>query len=162
VELAPAVTYVADFEADLLAVYPGLARRLTLIVHDASEAEDIAQAAFARALERRHQFAGGDLRAWLYTIGIRLAFNELRRRRRASLLSTDAEPAWAMDVDPDLWLAIGQLDPQHRAALLLHTLDGYTHEEIGRMLDVRAGTVGSWLSRAKAHLRETLGGVRDE
>jgi hypothetical protein len=31
VEVAPAVTYVADFEADLLAVYPGLARRLTLV-----------------------------------------------------------------------------------------------------------------------------------
>lgn len=161
-ELAPAVPYVADFEADLLGVYPGLARRLTLILHDPTEAEDVAQAAFARALERRHQFAGGDIRAWLYTIGIRLAFNELRRRRKASLLTADDEPSWAMEVDPDLWLAIGQLDPHQRAALLLHTLDGYTHDEIGRMLGVPAGTVASWLSRAKAHLRETLGGVRDE
>jgi RNA polymerase sigma-70 factor (ECF subfamily) len=62
-----------------------------------------------------------------------------------------------METDADLWIAIGTLVPQHRAALLLSSLDGYTHEEIGQMLGVAPGTVSSWLSRTKAYLRQTLG-----
>jgi RNA polymerase sigma-70 factor (ECF subfamily) len=151
------VPYAIDFEAELLAAYPGLARRLALILHDRVEADDVAQAAYARALERKRQFAGGDIRAWLYTIGIRLAFNELRRRSREILAAPPPEPDWAMETDADLWVAIGTLIPQHRAALLLSSLDGYTHEEIGQMLGVASGTVSSWLSRTKAYLRQTLG-----
>jgi RNA polymerase sigma-70 factor (ECF subfamily) len=154
------VPYIVDFEAELIAAYSGLARRLALILHNRSDAEDVAQAAFTRALERKSQFAGGDVRAWLYTIGIRLALNELRRRNRMSPAATVPEPAWAMETDADLWIAIGALEPDHRAALLLSSLDGYTHEEIGQMLGVPSGTVSSWLSRAKAHLRETLGDAK--
>ncbi len=155
-ELARAAPLVSTLEAELLEAYPALARRLALVLRDASEAEDIAQAAFARALEHRHRFSGGDARAWFYTLGLRLAFNELRRRRPSVVLTQDREPTWAMSSDPDLWLALGQLEPRQRAALLLNTLDGYTHEEIATMLGVRPGTVSSWLSRSKDRLRTLL------
>jgi RNA polymerase sigma-70 factor (ECF subfamily) len=155
-DLVRAAPVVIDVEAELLALYPALTRRLTVVLRDASEAEDVAQTAFARALEHRHKFSGGDVRAWFYTIGLRLAFNELRRRRTAARGPGD-EPSWAMSSEPDLWITLGQLEPQHRAALLLSTLDGYTHEEIGRMLGVRPGTVSSWLSRTKERLRALLG-----
>lgn len=157
-EVAQAAPAMTDFDTELLAIYPALMRRLTVVLRDASEAEDVAQAAFTRALEHRHKFAGGDLRAWVYTIGLRLAFNELRRRRRMTGSTANDEPTWAMSSDPDLWIALRQLEPHHRAALLLSTLDGYTHEEIGRMLGVRPGTVSSWLSRTKERLRALLGG----
>ena len=156
-DLARTVPIVVDLDAELVAAYPLLARRLTLVLHDPEEAQDIAQAAFARALEHRHRFGGGDVRAWLYTIGLRLAFNEVRRRRRLVALGDEPEPSWAMASEPDLWLALAQLDPQHRAALVLSTLDGYTHAEIATMLGVREGTVSSWLSRSKERLRGILG-----
>jgi RNA polymerase sigma-70 factor, ECF subfamily len=157
-QTAHAIPFVADLESALIDAYPALVRRLALVLGDADEAEDAAQAAFARALEHRTKFRGGDARAWFYTIGLRLAFNE-RRRRRSTVRTGDwgAEPAWAMTSDPDLWLALLELDPRHRAALLLTSLDGYTHDEVGRMLGVRTGTVSSWLSRTKEHLRAVLG-----
>ncbi|MBA3779002.1 MAG: sigma-70 family RNA polymerase sigma factor [Chloroflexi bacterium] len=62
-----------------------------------------------------------------------------------------------MSSDPDLWIALAQLEPQQRAALLLSTLEGYTHPEIGQILGVPAGTVSSWLSRTKERLRVLLG-----
>jgi RNA polymerase sigma-70 factor (ECF subfamily) len=158
--LARAVPLVIDLEAELLAAYPALIRRLTLVLRDGAEAQDVAQATFARALEHRGDFRGGDARAWLYTIGLRLAFNELRRRRRLMPADARPEPAWAMTSDPDLWNALGELEPRHRAALLLSTLEGYTHDEIGRILDVPAGTVSSWLSRTKDRLRQLLGDDR--
>ncbi len=156
-DLAGVAPLVTDLETELLAAYPKLTRRLAFILRDATEAEDVAQAAFARALERRHLFSGGDARAWLYTIGLRLAFNELRRRRPAIALADADEPSWAITSDADLWLALGQLEPGQHAALLLSVLDGYTHEEIARMRGVRPGTVSSWLSRAKERLRVLLG-----
>ena len=62
-----------------------------------------------------------------------------------------------MSSEPDLWDALGTLEPRQRAALVLNVLDGYTHEEISRMFGVRPGTVSSWLSRAKDRLRVLLG-----
>jgi RNA polymerase sigma-70 factor (ECF subfamily) len=146
-----------DLETGLIAAHPLLVRRLTIVLRDPDAAQDVSQAAVARALEQRQRFRGGDVRAWLYTIGLRLAFNELRRRRRLVPLVDDAVPGWVMTSQPDLWRALAELDPSHRAALLLSTLDGYTHAEIAAMLGVRAGTVSSWLSRSKERLRRLLG-----
>ena len=153
--IARSVPLAVDLETELVAAYPALVRRLTLVLRDAAEAEDVAQAAVARALERRGRFDGSNARGWFYTIGLRLAFNELRRRKPRSLETTTG-PVWAMSSEPDLWLALGRLEPRHRAALLLSTLDGFTHDEIGRILGVRAGTVSSWLSRTKSRLRALL------
>jgi RNA polymerase sigma-70 factor (ECF subfamily) len=159
-ELAPTIPLAVDLDQQLVAAYPLLVRRLTFMLRDRGEAEDLAQAAFARALERRHRFRGGDARAWLLTIGIRLALNELRRRKRLVALGEANEPEWAMRAEPDLWLALDQLEPHERTALILSTLDGYTHAEIATMLEVSEGTVSSWLSRSKARLRTLLGDER--
>lgn len=155
-DLAHALTDVTDLEAALVTHYPALQRRLTVVLRDADAAQDIAQAAMAEALKHRGRFVGGDARAWLYTIGLRLAFNELRRLRRVRSRAADREPTWAMTTDPDLWIALEDLDPRQRAALLLSTLEGYTHAEVGTILGVAEGTVSSWLSRTKDRLRRIL------
>lgn len=147
---------VAPFEATIAPHYDGLVRRLALIVGDPEEARDLAQTAYLPAFEAWRTFDGRDARAWLYTIGINLAINEVRRRRRWRWRSTASEATWAMRVDPDLWSAISGLETRHRAALLLNVLDGYTQAEIARILGVPPGTVASWLSRAKARLRQQL------
>jgi RNA polymerase sigma-70 factor (ECF subfamily) len=135
-----------------------LTRRLALIVGDAAEAEDLAQATFARALEAWPSFGGGDLRAWLYTIGIRLALSEVRRRKRRPALLRVLEhdrPVEPM-AEVDLWEAVRELDRSSRAALLMNVVDGYTQAEIAELLGVPPGTVASWISRTKAHLRRRL------
>jgi RNA polymerase sigma-70 factor (ECF subfamily) len=157
-EIAPAVPREIGLEVEILAAYPMLVRRLAVVLRDEHEAQDVAQAACARALERRSSFRGGDARAWLFTIGLRLAFNELRRRRRLTALPDGEGPTWAIASEPDLWAALGELDPHQRAAMVLSVLDGYTHAEIAAMLDVRPGTVSSWLSRSKGRLRALLEG----
>jgi RNA polymerase sigma-70 factor (ECF subfamily) len=134
-----------------------LVRRLALVVGDATEAEDLAQQALLRATERWPLPPGSDVRAWLAVVGVRLAIDERRRRRRWGFLpirETDQE--WAMMTDPDLWQALGGLDRRTRAVLVLTVLDGYTQDEVAAMLDVPRGTVASWLSRGKARLRDVL------
>lgn len=97
------------------------------------------------------------LQTRLYTIGLRLAFNELRRRRRriAALGRLRPRP-WQDPSDPDLAAALRSLEPRVRAALLLSVVDGYTHAEIATMVSAPTGTVASWISRARAQMRAVL------
>ena len=146
------------FEATVAPHYPGLVRRLTAVVRDPDAAQDLAQEAFLRAYRAWDRFDGTDARAWLHTIGLRLAFNERDRRRRWTSLfgSTRDDAAWVAPDDRGLHEALAGLKREHRAALLLNAVDGYTQAEIAAMLDVPPGTIASWLSRSKAHLREVL------
>ena len=147
-----------EFEDAVAPHYAALTRRLVLVLGDEEDARDVAQDAYLNAFRNWSRFDGGDARAWLYTIALRLAFNRLRRRRRwlAAFGRIEARP-WLEPSDPDLWAALGRLDARTRAALLLNVVDGYTQAEIGDMLGVPTGTVASWLSRGRAALRLDLG-----
>lgn len=155
----PVATRASDaFEAAVSPHYAGLVRRLTAVVRDPEAGQDLAQEAYLRAFRAWDRFDGTDSRAWLHTIGLRLAFNERDRRRRWSRLMADrsAGQPWVVPEDHALHDALGTLSREQRAALLLNAVDGYTQAEIAAMLEVPTGTVASWLSRAKAQLREAL------
>jgi RNA polymerase sigma-70 factor (ECF subfamily) len=154
----PARDAIGAFEDAVRPHYDALVRRLFMVLRDREAAEDAAQDAYLQAFRAWDRFDGGDVRAWLYTIGLRLAFNERRRRIRWLAAIRRLEPArWADPVDPDLWAALGRLDPRTRGALLLNVVDGYTQREIAAMLAAPEGTVASWISRGRAALRADLG-----
>jgi RNA polymerase sigma-70 factor (ECF subfamily) len=147
-----------DFTDAVAPHYPGLVRRLTLVLDDLAAAEELAQETYLRAYRAWDRFDGRDVRAWLHTIGLRLAFNERDRRRRfLGLFGRRAErEPWTDAHDASLVDALRGLRPAHRAALILQVVDGYTRNEVAEMLGVPPGTVASWVSRAKAHMREAL------
>jgi len=155
----------AAFEAAVRPHYANLVRRLVVVLGSEADAEDIAQDAYLRAFRSWDRFDGTDVRAWLYTIALRLAFNQLRRHRRwlvAMRHLADRQAAreeWSDSLDPDLWTALSRLDVRTRSALLLNVVDGYTQREIAAMLGVAEGTVASWLSRGRASLRADLGAL---
>lgn len=137
--------------------YSGLVRRLTLILHDHEAAKDVAQEAYWRAYRAWDRFQEGDVRAWLYAIGSRLAINEIRNRRVRSRFTLDpASNRWEPEEGLDLWMALTALRKEHRAALLLNVLDGYTQAEVASMMQVPAGTVASWIAAAKRELRNGI------
>jgi len=136
---------------------PWLVRRLALVVRDLDEAEDLAQQAFLRAAEHWPFAPEQDVARWLAVVGLRLAIDERRRRKRWGFLPIrDSDESWAMNVDPDLWGALETLDRRTRVAIVLTILDGYTQEEVGTILDVPRGTVASWISRGRERLRRAL------
>lgn len=156
----PNVTARDDLFAEVIdRHYAGLVRRLTAVVGDHEAARDLAQETYLRAYRAWDRFDGSDARAWLYTIGLRLAFNEKDRRRRwHGWLTTNRPPtpSWVSPDHSDLHEALAGLARQQRAALFLSAVDGYTQAEIASMLEVPPGTVASWLARAKSQLREAL------
>jgi RNA polymerase sigma-70 factor (ECF subfamily) len=136
---------------------PWLLRRLALVVRDVDEAEDLVQQTFLRAAERWPFPPSQDVARWLAVVGLRLAIDERRRRRRWGFLPIrDSDEPWAMTTDPDLWHALGSLDRRTRAALVLTVVDGYTQDEVAHAFDVPRGTVASWLSRGRERLRPLL------
>lgn len=146
------------FEAAVRPHYANLVRRLVLVLGDERDAEDVAQEAYLKAFRSWDRFDGADVRAWLYTIALRLAFNQLRGRRRWLAAIGRLEPKiWADPSDPDLWAALRSLDARTRSALLLNIVDSYTQAEIARMLSIPEGTVASWISRGRSALRRELG-----
>lgn len=152
-----AKSQAGSFEAAMEVYYPRLVRRLTLVVRDPHEAEDLAQATMLRAHKSWAQMRDGDIGGWLFTTGTRLAINELRRRRRWLWRAPEeADATVEISSDPDLWKALGALDRRERAALVLNVLEGYTQAEIAQHLAVPPGTVASWISRGKDRLREQL------
>jgi RNA polymerase sigma-70 factor (ECF subfamily) len=149
-----------DFVEMVDPLYAGLVQRLTLVLHDAEDARDVAQETYLRAWRAWDRFEGSDARGWLHTIGLRLAFNRRRSRQRGLAVlprfgATEA-PTWVPGERLDLWAALGDLRPAERAALLLNVLDGYTQAEIAEILGAPPGTVGGWIAAAKRRTREAL------
>jgi RNA polymerase sigma-70 factor (ECF subfamily) len=139
--------------------YAGLVQRLTLVLHDAEEARDVAQDTYLRAWRAWDRFDGADARGWLHTIGLRLAFNRRRGLRRGlAAMRRDASdpPVWVPEHRLALWESLADLRPQERAALLLNVVDGYTQAEIADMLGAPPGTVAGWVAAAKRRLRDAL------
>lgn len=151
-------TATRDFEAIAAACYPRLVARIGLVVRDGHEAQDLAQEALVRMWRAWPTIRQDDAPAWLHVVGLRLALNELRRRKRLIRRLRSGEGAVSRDVikDPGLWAALGALSRGERAALILHVLDGYSYDEIAQGLQVPVGTVASWLSRGKLTVSRRL------
>jgi RNA polymerase sigma-70 factor, ECF subfamily len=144
------------------------------ILRDTEAAVDATHDTFARAFERWDQYdSDRSLRAWLHGIVSHAALDALRRRRVrrlaapavAQLGPVMAGGAWgAADpstgiADRDLVeVALADLKPDVRAALVLRHYYGYDYAEIAGFLRTSPGNVGSILSRAHAALRERLTG----
>jgi RNA polymerase sigma-70 factor (ECF subfamily) len=126
----------------------------------AAEAADAVHDAWVRAVERLGEFQWkSSLRTWLTGILV----NVVRESRRAHWREEPYGPDDVAAEPPDLLLsidldaAIARLAPGYREVFVLHDMDGFTHDEIARLLGVEPGTSKSQLSRARGHLRRMLG-----
>jgi RNA polymerase sigma-70 factor (ECF subfamily) len=139
------------------------------IVGDYDAAHDVVQETFVRAFRNLRQFrASGPFEAWLTRIAINAARDaskaERRRNRRQSSLVPLAEPEALPQVsDPHLEervrAAVLRLPESARVVLLMHDVEGFTHEQIAATLDIAAGSSRARLSRARSALRLLLAGL---
>jgi len=131
---------------------------------DDALAEDLAQDAWIRAFRKLDLFRGeASFGTWMYRLATNMALNRLRRRGRRDEVEREAEilrPAASLDdavINQRLLAeALDRLPPGYRRVLVLHDVEGRTHEEIAELLDVAPGTSKSQLHKARARMRELL------
>ena len=156
----------------LLELYQRRLFGLTLMmVRDPEGAEEVTQDAFVRAFTRLDLYdERRPFYPWLATIAVRLAQNWLRRRgrvraREGTSIDLGREPAVTSDPidalvtderDRRLWRAVAALPSGERTAVLLHYRQGMKVSEVAYALGVTAGTVKTFLFRARRKLRGTV------
>lgn len=145
---------------------------------NASDAQDVAQEAFIRAYRSIGSFRNeSDFGTWLHRITVNCWLNHRKKSQRVLLVSID-EPVnsengtvvreiAATDADPleaaeerefreEIHSALKSLSPDHRSALVLREIQGYSYEEIASILHCSLGTVKSRINRARAAMRDLL------
>lgn len=128
-----------------------------------ADAEDVVQETWIRAVERLDGFRWeAAFATWLTGIGLNVARTLLRRRGRWEVPEGDDTPEpWSPPPRQaermDLERAIASLPAGYRAVLVLHDVEGFTHEEIGDQLGISPGTSKSQLSHARRAMRRLLG-----
>jgi RNA polymerase sigma-70 factor (ECF subfamily) len=133
---------------------------LRLVGLRSADIDDVVQDSWVAACRGMHGFQGtAKFSTWLTSIGIRATLAHLARHREpqddldlVNVPADDASPDAGVDVERLLRL----LPEQQRMVVVLHDIEGFTHEEIGFQLDIAPGTSKATLSRARAALRMAL------
>ena len=143
-------SFIAEIEACSGMMY----RVAWSILRNNADCEDALQEAALKAWEKRGHLRNETyFRTWITRILINACFDTQRKRRRVIPLDEVAERAAAASPDPTLTLALEALPEKLRLPLSLHYLEGFSVEEIARILRIPAGTVKSRLHQARNQLR---------
>ena len=165
------VTHSATFEELALPLFASLYNHAFWLTRNQSEAEDLVQETFSKALRAFDSFQPDtNFKAWIFRI-LRNTFLTSRTGIATSrtvfledhpdTLDTVASPTpedtlIRLDNQAALYLALEQLQPQLREVLLLCDVEEIKYKDIAAILDVPIGTVMSRISRARSTLRQLL------
>jgi RNA polymerase sigma factor (sigma-70 family) len=161
------------FEELAMPLFSSLYNFARWLTHDQSDAEDLVQETFRKALNSFALFQPGtNFRAWMFRILKNLFLSsrtKLERRMTVAMNSEDDEIEVAVERDnPETILieranrrllqsAIAKLPEHSREILLLCEVEEMSYQEISEVLSIPMGTVMSRLARARKAVRELLG-----
>jgi RNA polymerase sigma-70 factor (ECF subfamily) len=152
----------------LVGLIPHLRRFARSLTKDQDKADDLVQEACERALKKLNR-SGEELQLknLIYRIIYNRWIDNLRRRktRSAKLIvlseqtkdrAFDSHTGNRLDLVLDLQTALDKLGEEHRAAIMLIGVEGYSYAEAAAVLEVPPGTVASRIARARTKLGELL------
>lgn len=151
----------------------GVCRRY---INDIATAEDIVQDAFIVAIQKEGELKNKEaLNGWLCRIVINRAINYLKTKQKINFTSAtnfefvdETNEMNIIELDKksallssdfghkELLEAIDSLSENHKSVFNLYIIDGFSHLEISKLLNVSIGTSKSSLSRARKNIQEFL------
>jgi RNA polymerase sigma-70 factor (ECF subfamily) len=143
------------------------------LMRNREDALEVSQETFFRAFRKIGGFQGGStFYTWIYRIAVNLAIDAQRRQKRNpvefresmdGLLESQNEVARDPFADvhdrelrENLIKAINDLTPEHKAVIVLRTVEGLSYKDIGEILGCSEGTVMSRLHYARKKLHDKL------
>jgi RNA polymerase sigma-70 factor (ECF subfamily) len=131
-----------------------------------AEAEDILQEGFIRIFNHIKDFRGeGSIEGWVRRTIVNTSINFYKKRIKQGIsteLETIKEKIESDNLIIDMLAAeelleiIRELPDGYRTVFNLNVIEGYSHKEIGEMLDISENTSKSQLSRARATLQKRI------
>lgn len=155
----------------MVSSYTALYRFARGLCGDPTEADDLVQEAFRRALAAKNAPESGEadeVRRWMFVILRNIWKNEKRRQARDFAVTDSGVelPSRSEHTPEDAamrkWLqyeirdALDSLDAMFREVIVLRDLEGLTYAEIAEVADVPLGTVMSRIARGRKQLRKRL------
>jgi RNA polymerase sigma-70 factor (ECF subfamily) len=135
-------------------------------VNDREVARDLLQDGFVKVFTSLQSFEGtGSLEAWMRVIFVNEALGYLRRAdvlhkyediAAADNIPDDSESAISKMSVKELMAIIGRLPVGFRTVFNMYTVEGYSHKEIARALDITESTSRSQYVRARRWLQEQI------
>jgi RNA polymerase sigma-70 factor, ECF subfamily len=149
-------------------------------VGDSEEANDLAQEVFAAAYQNLKKFRGeAKFSTWLFQIATNRGKNRFKYLKRRGYYANkgpaNGEEDWDsleraipdLSTNPETILAgkqiqkivqdaINDLDADHKEIVILRDIEGFSYEEIARVLDIPEGTAKSRVHRARMVVKEKL------
>jgi RNA polymerase sigma-70 factor, ECF subfamily len=168
----------ADFSQAALLHLDALYGYAVALTRNPAEAEDLVQETYLRAARAFGSLLpDSNLKGWMFAILRNVWLNQLRRARggpefieldageedrthwllRAPSLVDDPHKAFVRKAErEEVRAAIEQLPQHHREVVVLREIEGFSYQQIARILECPAGTVMSRLGRAREQLRHLL------
>lgn len=132
---------------------------------DSTEAEDNLQEGFVRVFTKIDQFGfKGSFEGWIRRIMVNTALEKFRKKDQLypvediiiyEDISLTDDTISQISAD-DLLKMIQKLPPRYRMVFNLYVIEGYSHQEIGAMMNISEGTSKSNLSRARMILQKKV------
>lgn len=156
------------------ALYEAYSRRMYALClrycKSPDQAADVLQEGFIKVFQNLERFKREcPLEYWIRRIIVNTALKHLRKEKKLWMRLVDREPADDREIAgathndglaglqwQDLVELVQALPEGYRAVFNLHAVEGFSHKEIGEMLDISDNTSKSQYARARAALRERL------
>ena len=163
------------FREEALTCLDGLYGYAMSLSHNQTEADDLVQETYLRAVRAFDQLApGSNLKSWLYTILRNAWLNQIRHTHSGpqfvemddeqqqgvmGQVRSDDDPhaSYVAKVERDsVRAAVQKLPIPYREVIMLREFEGLSYQEIAAILNCPVGTVMSRLGRAREKLRLLL------
>lgn len=129
-------------------------------VGDEETARDLSQDAFVKAYKERNRFnAHYSFGTWFFTILRNICLNYIKRRNIHPFVSMDSKYSYEennKDDKIDIAKALHMLCERDRELLTLKYFDGFSYEEIAKILGIPLGSVMSGLFYAKKRMKDII------
>lgn len=126
------------------------------------DARDIVQSSFEKLWINREKVETNRAKSYLFTVGYHLMIDHIRKNKKVQL-QDDFSQDNRMQLQPSndaksiLMEALYTLNEVQRSLVMLKDYEGYSYEEIGKIMDLSASQVKVYLHRARLTLKKYLG-----
>src|SRR5829696_6209234 len=125
------------------------------------DSRDVVQTAFEKLWRNREDVDGTKSKSYLFTVAYNGMIDHLRKAKRISLRDEFKAEARVYSKEHNntraiLDAALARLSETQRSLVMLKDYEGYSYEEIGRIMNLNESQVKVYLHRARLQLKEYI------